>query len=417
MKDKVGFADAIIANVITPMVVVTEDGRIKWMNESLLKLLEHTGKPEDHYGRKFSEFFYGDDRTTVSELAIKERQRKFAKTEVQSHKGNTKYISVASAPIMDLDGKLIGGFTTIMDFTNTVRNERTITAQKERLAEAAKTAFEIAEALEASSGQLETETKDAGNGAESQRQRAHEVANALEQMNDTILNVASSANQAARRATEAQETANAGAEKVQQVVQAMDGLHAKSETLAKEMGALGTQAEGIGEIMTVINDIADQTNLLALNAAIEAARAGDAGRGFAVVADEVRKLAEKTMQATKEVGSYISKIQHSARTSIAASQENANTIGEVAAQVHAAGESLASIRALVQDTAGEVQSIAAASEEQSAASDEITRSSSEIADIASRVVEDMRSANRSVQNLAEQAHRLHEIMTGLGAAH
>ncbi|MCA1945131.1 MAG: methyl-accepting chemotaxis protein [Desulfovibrio sp.] len=417
LKEKVGFSNAIISNVITPMVVVCEDGRIKWMNESLLKLLEYSGKPEDHYGKSFSQFFYGDNRSTVSEQAIKERQRKFAKTEVVSQKGNTKYISVASAPIVDLDGKLIGGFTTIMDFTNTVRNERTINAQKESLARAAQAAAGIAAELAGASAQLEQQTRAAGKGADEQRNRAQEVASALEQMNATILEVASSANHAATRATEAQETANSGASMVHKVVESMDGLHAKSETLAREMSVLGQQAEGIGQIMTVINDIADQTNLLALNAAIEAARAGDAGRGFAVVADEVRKLAEKTMLATKEVGSYITQIQNSARTSISATQENASTIGVVAGQVHAAGDSLTAIRDLVKETAAQVQSIAAASEEQSAASDEITRSSSEIADIASQVVEAMTVAHTSVETLAELSHKLQETMASMDEKH
>ncbi len=66
----------------------------------------------------------------------------------------------------------------------------------------------------------------------------------------------------------------------------------------------------------VINEIADQTNLLALNAAIEAARAGEAGRGFSVVADEVRKLAERTGNATHEIGQMIKTVQGQAREAV-----------------------------------------------------------------------------------------------------
>ena len=229
-------------------------------------------------------------------------------------------------------------------------------------------------------------------------------------MNATVLEVARNAQQAADVSHQARQQALEGSKIVTDAVKSIEAVHAQSIAIKEDMDVLGKQAEGIGQIMGVIADIADQTNLLALNAAIEAARAGDAGRGFAVVADEVRKLAEKTMIATQEVGQAITGIQEGTRKNIHNVEQAGVSIEEAAKLSVQSGESLKQILEFVHMVNDQVQSIATASEQQSAASEEINHSVEQVATISVETAQAMEQASSAVAELAQQSQALQRLI-------
>ncbi|SOD99820.1 methyl-accepting chemotaxis protein [Caenispirillum bisanense] len=134
---------------------------------------------------------------------------------------------------------------------------------------------------------------------------------------------------------------------------------ADADHSATTVEGLKTAADRVGEVVTLITDIADQTNLLALNATIEAARAGEAGKGFAVVASEVKNLAGQTARATEEIAAQVGSIQ----------QVTAETV-----------DSIHRIRGTIQELDEIAQSIAAAVEQQNAATMDISRGVQRAAD-------------------------------------
>jgi len=288
-------------------------------------------------------------------------------------------------------------------------------AKAEGMLHAAQQLEAVVEVVTSASQELSAQIEQSSRGAEEQSSRVSETATAMEEMNATVLEVAKNAQQAAETSDSARKQAQEGQIIVGNVVDGISEVQRQAMGVKEDMGILGKQAEGIGQIMNVISDIADQTNLLALNAAIEAARAGDAGRGFAVVADEVRKLAEKTMAATKEVGDAIRGIQEGTRKSISGVERSAGTIEQATELATRSGESLEHIVALVEQAGDQVRSIATASEQQSAASEEINRSVEQVATISAETAQAMGQANQAVSELARQAQVLQTLIAEMKA--
>jgi methyl-accepting chemotaxis protein len=413
LKSKLAFSEGIMKAISasSPCLVLDTDERITYVNDLLCQVMGKSGAPEDYVGQSAGLFFYGEEgRQTRSGKAMREGVRQQGEVEVAHDDGTTRILRVDANPMHDLDGRVMGAFTVYYDLTRARAQQAEIDAKNEQMARVAEQATAIASEVAAAADELSGTVGQTAQGSLMQRDRTAETATAMEQMNATVLEVARNASDAATSAGEAHTEASQGAEIVADVVGAISRVDEQATRLKTDMDELGQQAQAIGRVITVIEDIADQTNLLALNAAIEAARAGDAGRGFAVVADEVRKLAEKTMSATKEVGQAIAAIQSGTERSIAATEAAAAEIGASTDLAGRSGEALAAIVRIVESTSEQVQAIAAASEEQSATTSEVSRMVEEINTISGETNDGMASANASIARLAEQSRELERLI-------
>ncbi|MBI5938151.1 MAG: methyl-accepting chemotaxis protein [Betaproteobacteria bacterium] len=197
-----------------------------------------------------------------------------------------------------------------------------------------------------------------------QAERTGQINNAMQNLASTIGGIAHQSSTASNQAKEAGEVANQGIAKARESIQGMERIHASVSSATERVAKLGESSQQIGAIVAAIKEIADQTNLLALNAAIEAARAGEQGRGFAVVADEVRKLAEKTTQATSEIGTMIHSIQEETGQAIDAIASGMSEAQTGVTSARQAGEALEQITTHFDQVLGTVQEIAQATERQ-----------------------------------------------------
>ena len=170
--------------------------------------------------------------------------------------------------------------------------------------------------------------------------------------------IASHAQRAVQVATQVREESVAGRTEVDQGLKRISSAGKQAQDAAATMVALRAKSKGIAGFTEVIAEISARTNLLALNAAIEAARAGEHGRGFAVVAGEVRQLAQRTKEATDEIGLMVRAINEQAEQASVAMQALTAAVEDATANVGRVHGFLGSIEQSAGESEREIGQIA-----------------------------------------------------------
>lgn len=144
------------------------------------------------------------------------------------------------------------------------------------------------------------------------------------------------------------------------------------ETIEK----IHASVDEISQISQLIEKISNQTNLLSLNASIEAARAGEAGRSFAVVATQIGQLSGQTADALRQTSEII---QNSTDT-ILESMKTADQTAEAFRAIREVTEQYLKISTQLSETVSEQTAAVASVNEQLSSLNEIAEDNKHLAE-------------------------------------
>ena len=203
-----------------------------------------------------------------------------------------------------------------------------------------------------------------------------------------------------------------------------DSSQEQTERLVNEMQNLSDSIQNITQVIGVINEVSRQINLLALNASIEAESAGDSGKGFAVVAQEIRKLAVRSKESTnqivgiieeikqksdrlsdeveisKEVGKRQTQLIDSAIKSTEAVYKNTEQLISTSERIKHGNDELNEIETKVSES---LDKISASSEENAAGTEQVSANAEEVSASMSELAVAIRELSDTADELAEHS--------------
>ena len=246
---------------------------------------------------------------------------------------------------------------------------------------------------------LENEVKETVGDISTQANKLTENATLLSRTAAELRDMATEVNQLVDATNRNVETVASATEELEASSRAISAQIGNSSKLAataregaeianSEVAGLAQTASSIGNVVTMIQEIAARTRMLALNATIEAARACDMGKGFAVVADEVKSLARQTEEGIAQVNAQAEEI----------TQSTAKAVGIVD-----------NVAGGIRDIDAVTVEVARASEEQRAATAEIMQSAGQAAQSTRSVADNVARMLKGVERTGETAGHVNDL--------
>ena len=228
----------------------------------------------------------------------------------------------------------------------------------------------------------------------------------------TLTSVSSDAEESSQVAMRSLAASDKGRLAVQNSIAGMNDIRDQIQETSKRIKRLGESSQEIGEIVELISDITEQTNVLALNAAIQAASAGEAGRGFSVVAEEVQRLAERSGEATKQIGAIVKTIQADTQDAVAAMEKSTTGVVEGAKLSDAAGQALSEIDTVTKSLANLIQRISTDTQAQALSANKVAQNMQDILEINRQTTSGTQQTASSIKELADVASDLKASVSG-----
>ena len=354
-----------------------------------------------------------DSRIKARDALIRGResdaQRQQAQRQEEEAKGANDQNQAAILRLMNelqevADGDLTVQATVSEDITGAIADSVNYTVEELRGLVGRVT--NTAEQVTSASNQAQNISNELLSATQKQSREIQETGQAVLEMAVQITDVSKSANESAEVARQSVSAAEEGSRAVENAIKGMNEIREQIQETSKRIKRLGESSQEIGEITELISDITEQTNVLALNAAIQAASAGEAGRGFSVVAEEVQRLAERSGEATKQIGALVRTIQTDTHDAVAAMEKSTQGVVEGAKLSDAAGAALSDIRRVSNLLAELIQGISSATEQQATSANGVAQNIQNILTVTEKTQEGTQQTALSIRELSKLAEEL-----------